>query len=93
MNAKKKTLVDKWRIVKTQQDLTSAIVSPKGLNTMRKEGDALVRNALWGYSVNINDIGMIGNFDGSGKANGQKVVGVQESHCYFQGVDLTPKKE
>ena len=70
MNAKKETRVEKWRIVKTQKDLTSAIVSRKGLNTMRKEGDALVRNALWGHSVNINDIGVIGSFDGSGKANG-----------------------
>ena len=70
MNAKKETRVEKWRIVKTQRDLTGAIVSPKGLNTMRKEGDALVRNALWGHSVNINDNGVIGNSDGSGKANG-----------------------
>ena len=70
MNAKKETRVEKWRIVKTQKDLTSAFVSPKDLNTMRKEGDALVRIALWGHSVNINDIGVIRNFDGSGKANG-----------------------
>ena len=47
MNAKKEARVVTWRVVKTHQDLTSAIVQPKGLNTMRKEGDALVRNALW----------------------------------------------
>ena len=47
MNAKKETRVEKRRIVKTQKDLTSAIVSSKDFNTMRKEGDALVRNALW----------------------------------------------
>ena len=66
MNVKKETLVVKWRIVKTHLDLTSAIVSPKGLNTMRKEGDALVRNVLWGQSGNINGTGMIGNFDSKG---------------------------
>ena len=54
--------------MKTHLDLTSAIVSPKGLHTMRKEGDALVRNVLWGQSVNINDIEMIGNS--------------QKNHCY-----------
>ena len=70
MNAKKMTRVVERRIVKTHLDLTSAFVLPKGLNTMRKEGDALVRNALWGHSVNINDNGVIGNSDGSGKANG-----------------------
>ena len=61
MNAKKMTRVVERRIVKTHLDLTSAIVPPKGLNTMRKEGDALVRNALWPQCVNINDIGMTGN--------------------------------
>ena len=61
MNAKKETRVVERRIVKTHLDLTSAIVLPKGLNTIRKEGDALVRNALWGHCVNINDIGMTGN--------------------------------
>ena len=70
MNAKKETSVVKWRDVKTHLDLTSAIVSPKGLNTMRKEGDVLVRNVLWGQSVNINDIGMIENS--------------QKSHCYHK---------
>ena len=68
MNANKEARVVTWRVVKTHQDLTSAIVSPKGLNTMRKEGDALVRNALWGQYVNINDIGMIENS--------------QKNHCY-----------
>ena len=69
MNAKEETRVVERRIVKTHLDLTSAIVSPKGLHTMRKEGDALVRNALWDQSVNTNiDIGMIGNS--------------QKNHCY-----------
>ena len=68
MNAKKETRVVERRIVKTHLDLTSAIVSPKGLHTMRKGGDVLVRNVLWGQSVNINDIGMIGNS--------------QKNHCY-----------
>ena len=70
MNAKKETRVVERRIVKTHLDLTSAIVPPKGLNTMRKEGDALIRNALWGHCVNINDIRMIGNS--------------QKNHCYHK---------
>ena len=67
MNAKKETRVVERRRVKTQMDLTSAIVG-KGINTMPKEEIALVRNALWGQYENINDIGL--------KENSQK------NHCY-----------
>ena len=68
MNAKEETRVVERRIVKTHLDLSGAIVSPKGLHTMRTERDALVRNVLWGQSVNINNIEMIGNS--------------QKNHCY-----------
>ena len=44
MNATKETRVVERRRVKTQKDLTSAIVG-KGTNTMPKEEIALVRNA------------------------------------------------
>ena len=67
MNAKKETRVVERRRVKTHLDLTSAIVW-KGMNTMRKEEIALVRNALWWQYENINDIGM--------KENSQK------NRCY-----------
>ena len=71
MNAKKETRVVERRRVKTQMDLTSAIVG-MGINTVPKEEIALVRNALWGQYQNNNNIGMIENS--------------QKNHCYHNSI-------